>query len=389
MGNTIDDAKSTSTTSSRRKRSGPGFYAVKAGHKPGIYFSWSDTLQQVTGFKNPIHRRFDSLTEAEAFLANGTQSTRGSVQKFYAIQAGRVPGVYTDWASAKAQIDGWKGVKHKSFTTRAEAEAFVAAGKGITVAGLNANIKQDTETESQSSTAAVKKSSKVNETVAKKRKKNNGAASQIYTGPIEGVEPGTGPFPPDAEDGFDHSIALNPVTGKIEYKTDQQLNAKKLQPNGEIRGPIRIYTDGASRGNGKVGAVAGFGVYFGADDPRNVSERLEGPRQTNQRAELSAIQRAVDIAPIDVEVIICSDSQYSIKCVTEWYQNWRRNGWKTSSGKTVDNRDIIEPILTRLEERQKSGANTKFEWVRGHNNDPGNTAADYLAVQGALLPAVE
>lgn len=216
-------------------------------------------------------RRFDTLTQAEAFLANGTQTGKTLNQKFYAIQAGRVPGVYTDWASAKQQIDGWKGVKHKSFATRAEAEAFVAAGKGISAAAVNVNIKQDTETDSQSSIAFAKKGSKTNETAAKKRKKNNGAASQVYTGPIEGVEPGTGPFPPDAEDGFDHSIALNPATGKIEYRTEQQLSAKILQPNGEIRGPIRIYTDGASRGNGKVGAAAGFGVYFGAQDPRYVT----------------------------------------------------------------------------------------------------------------------
>lgn len=344
------------------------------------------------------------MSEAEAFLADSGQNGKGSVQKFYAIQSGRVPGVYTDWSSAQAQINGWKGVKHKSFTTRAEAEAFVAAGKGITVAKTTAIIKQDND-ESEASMSDARKGCKVSDGVSnKKLKKNNGSAVHVSNAPLEDFEPGTAPLPPDAEDGFDSTIVLNPETGNIEYKTEQQLNAKKLQPTGYIKGPIKIYTDGSSRGNGKKGAVAGLGVYFGSDDPRyaishvvhlisltacrNVSERLSGPRQTNQRAELTAIQRAVDIAPIDVDVEIYSDSKYSISCVTEWFQNWRRNGWKTSAGKPVDNRDIIEPIIARIEDRQRANAKTKFVWVRGHNNDPGNTAADLLAVQGAQMPAV-
>ena len=33
-----------------------------------------------------------------------------------------------------------------------------------------------------------------------------------------------------------------------------------------------VYTDGACSNNGKPYARAGYGVYFGKDDPRNVSE---------------------------------------------------------------------------------------------------------------------
>lgn len=47
-----------------------------------------------------------------------------------------------------------------------------------------------------------------------------------------------------------------------------------------------IYTDGSSLSNGKVGSQAGVGVFFGVDDSRNVSERLNSEPQTNQRAEL-------------------------------------------------------------------------------------------------------
>lgn len=46
-----------------------------------------------------------------------------------------------------------------------------------------------------------------------------------------------------------------------------------------------VYTDGSCKRNGKADSVAGIGVFFGEDDPRNVSERIAG-NQTNQRAEL-------------------------------------------------------------------------------------------------------
>ena len=37
-----------------------------------------------------------------------------------------------------------------------------------------------------------------------------------------------------------------------------------------------MYTDGACEGNGKAGAKAGIGVYWGPDHPWNVSEPVRG-----------------------------------------------------------------------------------------------------------------
>lgn len=116
---------------------------------------------------------------------------------------------------------------------------------------------------------------------------------------------------------------------------------------------------------------------------RNVSETLPGPRQTNQRAELTAILRALEIVPKNLNVSIITDSRYGIDCVTIWYVNWRKNGWKTSAGKAVENKDLVENILLKIEEREALGVQTAFEWIKGHNNNPGNVEADRLAVEGA------
>lgn len=116
---------------------------------------------------------------------------------------------------------------------------------------------------------------------------------------------------------------------------------------------------------------------------RNVSEPLAGPRQTNQRAELTAVLRALDIIPRNRDVIIKSDSKYAIDCVTTWFVNWRRNNWRNAAGKAVENKDLIENVLTKIEERDRVKVRTTFEWIKGHSGAGGNDEADKLAVAGA------
>lgn len=120
-----------------------------------------------------------------------------------------------------------------------------------------------------------------------------------------------------------------------------------------------------------------------------MSEPLKGSRQTNQRAELTAIDRALDIAPRHRDVTIFSDSNYAIKCVTVWFMNWRRNNWMTSDKKPVENKDLVEPILAKIEERESLKVKTLFEWVKGHSHNAGNVEADRLAVNGARMGVSE
>ncbi|TAA45822.1 ribonuclease H family protein [Corallincola spongiicola] len=49
-------------------------------------------------------------------------------KKFYVVWAGKQPGIYTDWASCKAQVDQFPGARYKSFPTQAEAEAAYGGG---------------------------------------------------------------------------------------------------------------------------------------------------------------------------------------------------------------------------------------------------------------------
>ncbi|KAJ5216401.1 Ribosomal protein L9/RNase H1 N-terminal [Penicillium cinerascens] len=353
---------SPSAGTKRKRTTGAKYYAVKNGFKPGLYYSWNDCLAQITGFKGAIFQSFPSFEEANAFLNGVKLPSSGSSAientRFYGIQRGRVPGVYTDWSKAQEQIRGFTRPRYRKFSTREEAEDFVKSGGEKPPPAVGFGEAQTTV---------------VTPGMMKENAKN-----------ADGVEfvAGDGPLPPGAEDGFDPNLLLNPATGKVMYKTTQQKTATKTQAAG-IPGVLRIYTDGSSLRNGTKLASAGVGVYFGPGDSRNVSEPLKGSRQTNQRAELTAILRAIDIAPRHRDITIITDSRYAIDCVTVWFINWRRNDWMTKDKKPVENRDLIESILVKIEERHELKVKTQFEWIKGHNKDPGNEAADRLAVNGA------
>ncbi|KAI4206965.1 MAG: hypothetical protein LQ346_000797 [Caloplaca aetnensis] len=384
---------SVSAGTKRKRAADPKFYAVRAGHQPGIYHTWADCLEQVKGFKQATFKSFPNLMDAERFLAGENLTTGGTSSsarggKFYAVRSGRVPGIYTDWPSAQEQITGWQKPKHRSFATRAEAQQFL--DEDGTQAGGSPEA-----TEMEFSNAANQHSPKspigsaTKPSAPKKTKRTlNGTSKSAKPAAVEYNEadfkPGTGPLPPGAEDGFDHTVMLDPATGKVVYKTQEQRQATKPHPAGPApSGMLRIHTDGSALNNGGAEAYAGVGVYFGPGDKRNVSETLPGPRQTNQRAELTAIFRALEIVPKNLNVSIITDSKYGIDCVTVWCINWRKNGWKTSAGKAVENKDLVESILAKIEERESLGTQTTFEWIKGHNHHPGNIEADRLAVEGA------
>ncbi|KAK4947395.1 hypothetical protein LTR10_013763 [Elasticomyces elasticus] len=414
----------------RKRTTERKFYAVREGKTPGIYETWPDCLGQVKGFKGAVFKAFQNLHEAQAWMDGKplTESKSNSTdQKYYAVQCGKTPGVYTDWTQAQAQIRGVRKPKHKKFNTRAEAEAFVAAGKKSNGAEPAQNISPEEEIRR----LIVKNSApglQINGTYAPTDKDGNP------------YELGRRPLPPGAEDGYDPNIKLGSDGTIINRTEEEKRRTKVMVRERDPPGMLRIYTDGSSLRNGQAGARAGVGVFFGPQDPkydtsqksksasrrrktqrvytmdwatrhkpetpeqerrrdsddleeekltswryRNVSEALKGTKQTNQRAELTAILRALNIAPLHRDVTIYTDSKYSIDCVTNWYKNWQKNNWTNAKGKPVENKDLVVDIREKIEERDQFSKGTFFVWVKGHKDNVGNIAADRLAVEGAMM----
>lgn len=238
-------------------------------------------------------KSFSSITEAEAFLAGkeiapDPGSASYGAQKFYAVQNGRVPGVYTDWPSAQQQITGWQKPKHRCFSTRAEAEQFVRAGKGgneltgVTPGGavnqfedghVGANVQSGVRVEIPSNDvkAPQKRQRKTPKPVGTPQAQPMTPQSHLVSSQYGAdlFDHATTSLPSNAQDGFDPRVALNPFIGRMEAKSYAQL--QRTIPQASMPKPdtvLRIYTDGSSLGNGRGGAVAGIGVFFGDGDVR-------------------------------------------------------------------------------------------------------------------------
>ena len=172
----------------------------------------------------------------------------------------------------------------------------------------------------------------------------------------------------------------------IQFKTKE--NAENYLKYGKIDGVIKnisVFTDGACTNNGKPGAKAGIGVYFGVEDPRNVSRKIDG-RQTNNRAELLAIMEVFKILNEEINcgvtVTIYTDSKYSINVLTSWAENWEKNDWKKRNKSQILNLEIIKEGYYFL----KKFRNIELKYVEAHTckGDElsiGNACADNLARQ--------
>ena len=136
---------------------------------------------------------------------------------------------------------------------------------------------------------------------------------------------------------------------------------------------VKIYTDGACRGNPGPG---GWGVLLVAGDTER--ELCGGAAETtNNRMELTAAIRAFEAMKRRCHVSIYTDSKYVLQGVTEWLEQWKRRGWKTAAKKPVKNEDLWRELDDLL-----AGHDIEWHWVKGHSGHSGNERADALANQG-------
>ncbi|KAF5311802.1 hypothetical protein D9619_002783 [Psilocybe cf. subviscida] len=246
---------------------------------------------------------------------------------FYAVYKGRNAGVFRTWDECEAQIKGFPGARYKKFNTESEARLFAYP-----------NLAEGSQSMATSGQAPA----------------SSNTSAPTATGSTED--------PKGKKRAFGTEVS-NPEEWNV------------------------VYSDGACKGNGKQDPVAGVGVWWGPDDPRNLYERCPG-LQTNNRAELIAILRVLEtIPPEDTKpLIIRTDSQYSIQCFRDWIHSWKKKGWKNAAGQPVKNSGVIRCTSLLLDIRGALGHRVVFEYVKGHSGDPGNDGADWMANLGAALP---
>ena len=134
---------------------------------------------------------------------------------------------------------------------------------------------------------------------------------------------------------------------------------------------IKIYTDGAARGNPGPG---GYGVIL--EYQGKTKELSEGFRlTTNNRMELLAVIIGLEeIKNSKHEIIIYSDSKYVVDAVNKnWVFNWEKNNYKKKK-----NPDLWKRFLKIYRQY-----NVQLKWVKGHAGHIQNERCDYLAVESS------
>jgi ribonuclease HI len=150
---------------------------------------------------------------------------------------------------------------------------------------------------------------------------------------------------------------------------------------------IIIFTDGSHI---KPKDLCGYGIHFPNNEFNDISKPFTKKPLTNQRAELYAIYKAIKIVTKydkNLDIKIFTDSEYSIKSLTVWIKNWKKNNWISSTGKPVLNLDIIQKIEKLMEEHN---GKINFQHVRAHTGKNDfesihNDITDKLAKQGSNL----
>jgi len=132
---------------------------------------------------------------------------------------------------------------------------------------------------------------------------------------------------------------------------------------------IEIFTDGSCLGNPGNGGWCVILRY------KNHEKILSGGEKetTNNRMELMAVIKALEILKEPCEIELYSDSTYVLKGLNEWLDNWIKKDFKK-----VKNVDLWKRYI-EVSKLHKIHVN----WVKGHSGHKENEICDKIAKEEA------
>ncbi|XP_017150324.2 ribonuclease H1 [Drosophila miranda] len=302
------------------------FYAVANGRKAGIYDTWDKCEQQVKGFKNAVYKKFNTRQEAEQFI-----NIKGSYAPHeVAVPLGQKQPSPANWGTMKPQkpqyTEAWPDEDHD--LVEDELNAAMNEVEGDAKPASSSNLKRKGDDSDDRQKKVPRHVSRVAEAA-----------------------------------GLKH-------VGEFEFEIDTE-------------GYVIVYTDGSCIGNGRKGACAGYGVYFGDNHKLNAAKPVSG-RVTNNVGEIQAAIHAIKTARnLGIgKLCIYTDSQFLINSITLWVQGWKRRGWMLASNQPVKNVVDFKELDELL---QNKDIKVKWNYVEAHKGIKGNEMADKLARQGSAL----
>ncbi|AET38189.1 RNA-DNA hybrid ribonuclease Ecym_2463 [Eremothecium cymbalariae DBVPG len=320
------------------------------------------------------------------------KSWRSATTKFYGVYNGTIPGVYSNFSACKAQVDGVKGAKWGVFSTEEQAKNFVRTG--IRTAAAATTTKLTATFYGVKSTNPTLES-KVFETWKDCKNyvhRQRGLSFKKFATRVDAHNFATGTCPHDYQ-----LIGTTPAEFTAQHKLPDAPQ-QTLHSDESV-----VYCDGCALGNGTADCIAGIGVYFANEPALHLSEPCTEPPYTNNRAEIKAAFRALQVIWNNLTAAPPHAPRYNYKLFTDseyvvYLLTCRYTTFKTLDQMAkIPNADLAVPLvqiyirvklfyLANAPRFANRGA-FAIEWVRGHVGEPGNEAADRLARQGATEDA--
>lgn len=132
-----------------------------------------------------------------------------------------------------------------------------------------------------------------------------------------------------------------------------------------------VFTDGSSDPNPGPG---GWGAVYVAGGEVLAQAHGHDPMTTNNRMELTALIKGIELVPPGTPVTVYSDSRLVVDTVTKWAAGWERNGWKRKTG-DVQNLDLVREAYALVRSRPE----ISVEWIPAHSGTRWNEYADALS----------
>lgn len=107
------------------------FYAVKVGRKPGIYESWPEAQNQVSGYKNAEYKSFKNKKEAQAYIGGASETPHDQVQGLVAYVDGSFNKTNKSYSYGVVLLEGGQVVEKLSNADNDDkyADSFQIAGE--------------------------------------------------------------------------------------------------------------------------------------------------------------------------------------------------------------------------------------------------------------------
>ncbi|KPI87625.1 Ribonuclease H [Leptomonas seymouri] len=336
---------------------------------------------------------------------------------FYAVALGRQRGIYSTWDQCSEQVSGYSGATYKSFRTLAEARAFLdehpvrhtpqncdvgdapVAGTALSLPRVKPVRCRDDGVEAAEAPAAASLSP---------AKRARAGAEEVF-GAREGQRPLSSSHPQAVY--VDGACSRN-GTPNARAGYGGYFGSSDDARNFALPVPI---TEAQTNNRGELRAVI-HGIVQGFVDAGIPKEALATSHCVTPDWRASELARPLQ------RLVIHTDSRYVIDGLTRYSSKWVENGFKLTSKEPVLNQDLWKQLI-RLrdayntcyaqqqhemrsrhpyESMAKSSVsppkrfhthNThndetegiELRYVKGHSNNHGNEMADMLAVRGSRM----